>query len=574
MRFMSPAMRGRALAFGYSFASNVLAVLATVSAISNPTWVGTQIVLWLLVAMIIGDGVRFVRNRLTDPAGAQYILGTMVIARLGVLFAALAIGYYDGGFTGGVIAGTLAAFSILVEQALRPRLRGVTPVVAHVPGWQVNEPSILIANLLYAVNLLALLVAALSATLGFSQAWILLAVTINAALTVICGYQVIRYYVDRSRFERQLPTIMGQLAPRFAFHWQAPAGTAYQASMWLPYLARLDMPWFVLVRTAANFREVVQLTDAPVILRTGLTDLDAVVCDSLSAVFYSNTAVRNSHMIRFPHLTHIQLNHGDSDKIASVSPTFRQYDRNFVAGQAAIDRFAKHGVEVPPDQFVIVGRPQLENVAQATRPIAEIDSPTVLYSPTWSGFYEDSDYSSLPAGPEIVSQLIARGCAVIFRPHPYARRHPGNSASCDAVIALLVADGKATGRQHRYGEVAERQMSIVDCFNASQAMVSDVSSVVSDYLYSGKPFAMAAVSAHGEAFRDEFPLSEAAYVFDAFKDGRCEGFEAGLTDMLGVDTLAESRLRLRSYYLSETAPEHYGQRFTDAARQCVVEGKT
>lgn len=572
MRSLSPALLGRALALAYSIGSNVLAVLAVVCAIAVPQWLGTRIVLWALVAMITAGAVRFVQNGMTDPSGSSFIVGTSVIARLGALFAALAIAYYDGGFTGGVIASMLAALSILVEQALRPRLRSVTPVVANVSGWRVDEPSLTIANSMYAVNLLALFVAALSATFGFSQAWILLVVTVNAALTVICGYQVIRYYVDRARFQRELPNIMKQLEPRFAFHWQAPAGTAYQASMWLPYLARLSMPWFVLVRTAPNFREVVKATDAPVILRSALTDLDAVVPDSLKAVFYSNTAVRNSHMIRFPHLTHIQLNHGDSDKIASVSPTFRQYDRNFVAGQAAIDRFAKHGVEVPPDQFVIVGRPQLENVALATAPIASIDAPSVLYSPTWSGFYEDSDYSSLPAGREIVAQLLARGCRVIFRPHPYARRHPANLASCDAVIALLVADEKATGRQHLFGDLAERQMTIVDCFNASDAMVSDVSSVVSDYLFSGKPFAMAAVSAHGDEFRAEFPLSEAAYVFDAF-NGHCAGLDEAFNDMLGSDSLAQTRLRLRSYYLSDTPPEHYGQRFIDAARRCVVEGK-
>ena len=36
-------------------------------------------------------------------------------------------------------------------------------------------------------------------------------------------------------------------------------------------------------------------------------------------------------------------------------------------------------------------------------------------------------------------------------------------------------------------------MSIEDCFNASDAMVSDVSAVVSDYLHSGKPFAIVSV---------------------------------------------------------------------------------
>ena len=353
----------------------------------------------------------------------------------------------------------------------------------------------------------------------------------------------------------------------FAFHWQAPAGTAYQATMWLPHLEKIGVPFFVLARTKANFYELQKMTSAPIILRVGLEDLDPVVCPSLKVVFYANTAVRNSHMIRFPHLTHIQLNHGDSDKIASVSPTFRQYDKNFVAGQAAIDRFEKHNVATVPGQFEIVGRPQLEAVTQPTGPIGAIEQPTVLYSPTWSGFYDDSDYSSLAAGPAMVKALLERGCTVIFRPHPYARRHKSNSRSCDQIIALLTQDAAVIGRKHLFGEVAETTMSIFDCFNASDAMISDVSSVVSDYLFSSKPFAMTAVSAHGAAFADEFPMARAAYVIDVLTKSEPQNVSDTLDQMLGADPLSETRESLRNYYLSDTPADKIGERFLDVARR-------
>lgn len=308
------------------------------------------------------------------------------------------------------------------------------------------------------------------------------------------------------------------------------------------------------------------MTTAPVILRVGLEDLDRIVTPSLRVVFYANTAVRNSHMIRFPRLTHIQLNHGDSDKIASVSPTFRQYDRNFVAGQAAIDRFATHGVQTLPDQFEIVGRPQLEDVQSVSGPTSSVKQPTVLYSPTWSGFYDDSDYSSLSAGPAIVQSLLDRGCLVVFRPHPYARRHPGNTRACVKVIDLLVADSQATGRAHVFGPAAETEMSVVDCFNASDAMISDVSSLSSDYLMSGKPFAMAAVSAHGDQFVASFPLARAAYVFDVVR-GKAAGLSDLVEDMLGADSLAETRRSMRTYYLGESSPENVAGRFLETARR-------
>ena len=326
------------------------------------------------------------------------------------------------------------------------------------------------------------------------------------------------------------------------------------------------LPYIVLARTKANYAELATMTKAPIILRVGLEDLDPVVCPSLKVIFYANTAVRNSHMIRFTKLTHIQLNHGDSDKIASVSPTFRQYDKNFVAGQAAIDRFTTHNVATIPNQFEIVGRPQLEKVKRAQQPINEIEYPTVLYSPTWSGFYDDSDYSSLVAGPEIVQELLDRGCTVIFRPHPYARRHNANTKACNRIIEILTADKAQSGREHLFGEVAETTMSVFDCFNAADAMISDVSSVVSDFLISTKPFAMAAVSTHGEKFRQAFPMANAAYVFDVVQR-KTNGLVTALDDMLGPDPMAGNRQEQMSYYLSDTPPEQVADRFLEVARR-------
>ena len=52
-------------------------------------------------------------------------------------------------------------------------------------------------------------------------------------------------------------------------------------------------------------------------------------------------------MVRFNQLTHIQLLHGDSDKASSFNPVTAMFDRIFVAGQAAIDRYAANGVLIP-----------------------------------------------------------------------------------------------------------------------------------------------------------------------------------------------------------------------------------
>ncbi|MEA4945316.1 MAG: CDP-glycerol glycerophosphotransferase family protein [Propionicimonas sp.] len=549
----------------YSLVCGLLGLAAVVSALLAPeSWVTVALILLGVAAVLASPLTHLVRAGF-DPQRTATLIGENVWPRLILLIAALVLTGDSGPRTLVIVLGGLVGILLLAEQSVRRPLTRATPQVANLPGWEVPEPSQALGTWLYGLVTLALLLTGASAMTGLTPVPAAVAVLASFIVTGVVFVQLVRYQRQRQRLEANLPRILADLGPAFAFHWQAPAGTAYQATMWLPYLKRLERPWFVLVRTDANFRELTALTDAPIILRQNLEDLDAVVCPSLKVVFYANTAVRNSHMIRFPHLTHIQLNHGDSDKIASVSPVFRQYDRNFVAGQAAIDRFAIHGVKTQPDQLVIVGRPQLEDVRRARGPVGELTDRVVLYSPTWSGFYEDSDYSSLRAATVIVGALLERGCTVIFRPHPYSRRHRANAEACDQTIALLAADAEATGRKHVFGPQAETAMSLFDCFNASDAMVSDVSSVVSDYLASGKPFAMAAVSAHGEAFAREFPQSAAGYVFDV-ATGSVPGFDQVLDAMLGADPKQATRDELRVYYLGDSPAGKVADRFIQTAR--------
>ena len=107
---------------------------------------------------------------------------------------------------------------------------------------------------------------------------------------------------------------------------------------------------------------------APIIYRPTLRSLEEVIVPSLKAAFYVNNAVRNTHFIERRELTHVWLNHGDSEKPACYNPVHAIYDLIFVAGQAGIDRYARHGVHIPAEKFRIVGRPQVEQITRARRP--------------------------------------------------------------------------------------------------------------------------------------------------------------------------------------------------------------
>jgi hypothetical protein len=497
--------------------------------------------------------------------GGSAAAGTAVVGRVLLLACAYLLGAVHGNLDPALAVGVaVAGLAILSEPLLASVAEAVYPVSANLPGMGARSdrsPNSARVALVNAAAVLAALVCAFTDLVG----WIALAVAAVAlGVTLLTMVQALRRVRARRSREAKLLAALTAYEPAFLVHWNAPAGTAYQLAMWLPYLERLNRKFFVLVRNQTNFDEVVRLTKAPVVLRMGLNQIDDVIAPSLRAAFYVNTATMNNHVLRYTNLKHIQLNHGDSDKVPSHNPVFRIYDKNFVAGQAAIDRFAANGVSMPAEMFTIVGRPQVENVAIATQPIASITNPRVLYAPTWAGFYADSNYSSLLVGYDIVKALVARGCSVVFRPHPYSRRSPALSRECDRIRTLLAEDRRANGRPHVFGAEAEVSMTVADCFNASDAMVSDVSSVVADYLYSEKPFVMVAVSVPAAQFPEAFPLARAAYVIDAH-GGRLQGLDAVLDDFLEADPLATARRDLKKYYLGDIPADRYAQRFLDEA---------
>ena len=71
----------------------------------------------------------------------------------------------------------------------------------------------------------------------------------------------------------------------------------------------------------------------PVVEARGIADLDSLVVPSLKAAFYVNASSGNGSLVRFQHLTHIYLGHGDSDKPPSYNPTHASGDFAYSAGE-------------------------------------------------------------------------------------------------------------------------------------------------------------------------------------------------------------------------------------------------
>ncbi|SDU85358.1 CDP-Glycerol:Poly(glycerophosphate) glycerophosphotransferase [Microlunatus sagamiharensis] len=511
------------------------------------------LVLGVVVAVLVGLAMR---AQLARP-----VAGLAGTARVVVLAAAV-VAALDAGWTRWWPPVLLAA-AVVAEVGYSRLVRVAVPFGSHLPGVSVRPTSRFKPVWLAYAGAGALVLVLLLVLLPL-PAWPAWVVAVAALLLAVAALvDAALWVLQRRRAEGRLNKTLVAYAPRFALHWDAQPGTGYQIGRWIPYLDRLGERYVVFVRNPNSFAEAERLTDQPVLLRRGAREMDAVMVSSLRAVFYVNNALRNVHVVRYAGVRHVQLNHGDSDKATSYNPVFRMFDRNFVAGQAAVDRFSAHGISTAPDFFAIVGRPQVEDVVVATpgTPVRR-----VLYAPTWAGMHADSAYSSLPIGPQIVRGLVERGCTVVFRPHPYTGRNPGLRAASEEVTAILADHRARTGTEHVFGEQAESVWTITDCFNAVDALVSDVSSVVPDFLYSEKPFAVAAMGGSVDEFFAEMPVARGGYVIA----GDASNVDAVLDDLLGPDPQAGERHRLKNYYLGDFPAETYADAFLEAARREIA----
>jgi CDP-glycerol glycerophosphotransferase (TagB/SpsB family) len=220
-------------------------------------------------------------------------------------------------------------------------------------------------------------------------------------------------------------------------------------------------------------------------------------------------------------------------------------------------------VDIPRDKFVIVGRPQVESIKVAETHVRDRADKIVLYTPTWTGHYSDVNYCSLPIGDELVRHLLAREIIVILRAHPYTAKNPESARQLARIEARLAQDRSRTGKPHLWGTETVGKMSLVDCINRCDAMISDVSGVISDFLYSGKPFAMVDTVNQREQFVENFPIARAGYVLNV----DLSNMEETLDLLLDMDPLEEARRKIRTEYLGDIPPESYADVFVQEARR-------
>jgi hypothetical protein len=235
--------------------------------------------------------------------------------------------------------------------------------------------------------------------------------------------------------------------------------------------------------------------------------LRSIDLSSAHAVFYPYNTMWNPDVVyKARQAQHVFLGHGESDKLASINPMIRIYDRIFVSGDVAIQRLLKarivNALDVESGRVTRIGMPYLSNVTPEPRP-RERSSSYVLYAPTWEGT-AGQEYASLEGGfgEQLVTTLL-RSDSVVFRPHPstgakradyreLARRliatharHPRFHVQLDPSASGEFADLSTLPTQ-RWTKRCSADASLAE----ARWVVTDVSSMVSGAIQHQCPFAL------------------------------------------------------------------------------------
>lgn len=531
--------------------SNLFNFCVVIGAVLMFTTIGSPII-WLGAVLVVAALIMLSWLLRRDLSRGRPLLAAYQGQRIAVLIA-VAAAYLarrpDDAMWIWTATG-LAILAILSERTLRLLLSKATPVAVQLPGFpEVPQPPFK-PRIVAIAPFAAAVLGGLSAALGVPGWGYLVIVALGTMSAVIMAAYAIRAVLISRRSAISIRKALQQYRPEFVVYYAARNGARYQLGMWLPYFERLNRRFIIITCYPSTVSEIRQLTSAPVVipkLRSAHGRLWHLVVDSLKAAFYVQNHQANADMLRFDRLTHIWLNHGDSDKAANYSGRHAAFDKVFVSGQQGVERYGAHGVRIRPEQFAIVGRPQIERILTRDEPLQLGTPRTVLYAPTWHGGKPNTNYSSLPLGSRIIDALLKRGATVIFRPHPSTYRDPQQAGLAHDIQRQLSADRKSSGRQHVFGKVAELDWDIPECFNHCDALITDVSSVASDFLATGKPMAMVAIQQKGAAFRQAIPMARVAYVIES----DLSTLPKALDELLGPDSLAAERRAYRSYCLGD-----------------------
>ncbi|WP_319020942.1 CDP-glycerol glycerophosphotransferase family protein [Brevibacterium sp. FME37] len=347
----------------------------------------------------------------------------------------------------------------------------------------------------------------------------------------------------------------------------------YQLEQWIPVLEELHKTHRValVLRKGSALVRALEITRLPVVFKRRFDPLHSFYhANDLKLALYVNNGVTNFQSLAFAPMVHVHVNHGESDKLSMVSNQAKSYDRVFVAGDAAVERYRKALIDFDEAALVKIGRPQLD--IEKPLELEPSTARTIMYAPTWEGENESNNYTSVDLfGPQIVeAALQIPSTRLIYKPHPRVESSKDPAMSeANARILELIAAGNASIADEALQHQKLMQGDILAMFDTVDLLVTDISSVGLDFLYlqPNKPLALTDRRNDRATLSAEAPISRATPIIN---ESTIDGLKSMLNEMLTEDGSAGRRYDLRRHYFGEGEKGSSTALFTAAVTKLIA----
>lgn len=345
----------------------------------------------------------------------------------------------------------------------------------------------------------------------------------------------------------------------------------YQLAQWLEVLEILDgvHPVALVLRDPASAALVGSRTTLPVLVAETFPELTELYADlDAKVVLYCNNAGLNFESLVDARRLHVHINHGESDKQSMASNNAKAYDRVFVAGDAAVQRYVTGLLDFDATRLVRIGRPQLDLPRTPLLPPSE--RRTVLYAPTWEGDADYNDYTSIDTlGKTIVRAILdVPDVRLAYKPHPKVTTSltPAIAEAHDAIVRIVAEVARLDPDA---GHTQVLSGDILAVMPGCDAMVTDVSSVGLDWLYlhTDKPIVLTDRHRDLASLLVEVPISRCADVVD---ETSVDTLTALLAERLVHDEHHFARIAMRHHYFDDLRVGDSTTRFLDSVGELVA----
>lgn len=289
-----------------------------------------------------------------------------------------------------------------------------------------------------------------------------------------------------------------------------------QLEIWLPYLINSSYKVCIFAQTCSP--KIIYKIPFPVFsIDSGFSIYDVKKFTKLEFLLYPTNRSKNFNwLLKFPHLKHIFIGHGDSEKHSSSSRIINAYDFVMLSNFDSYKRYRHAGVRLGLEKCLFMGVPTQEGITYKNTPCNNVKS--ILYAPTFEGNSPEVNYSSLE---KIHNIVFKNKYNIIFRPHPGTGKRDKNYKN------ILLKYEKST-------------LSKVQQFNKSDIIICDISGIKNEYLFTGKPIVIPA--SNGDIKNDILhSLSSYCYIWD-YKNVLLYDFILSIKD----DEKYKNRIRYRN----------------------------